>query len=146
MQYWQSIQRQALASSLSLYAPRVVAAIGLSTFAGLLAKERDTARAARLNIIGIETVAGGRLVTAEMLPTVGAKVVHTFFLRRPMKRWRIMYDTVLAQAIRSYVQGLVQRGIDRYAARPSVRAVRAGNRAIEAYRRSSPSLVRGTAR
>lgn len=146
VQYWQSIQREALPLSLSLYAPRVVNAVGLSNFAGMLAAQRATVRDVRLNIIGIQTAAGGRLITAEALPETGAKVHHSFFLRKQQNRWRVLYDTVAAAAIRPYVQDQIQRAIDSNAGQPSTRAVRAGDRALEAYRQSSLSLARGSVR
>jgi hypothetical protein len=146
IRYWQSIQREALPLSLSLYAPRVVDAVGLSNFAGMLAAQRATVRDVRLNIVGIQTAAGGRLVTAEALPETGAKVDHSFFLRKQGNRWRVLYDTVAAAAIRPYVQDQIQRAINSNAAQPSTRAVQAGDRALDAYRRSSLSLARGSAR
>lgn len=140
--YWRSVQREALPLTLSLYARKVVEAVGLANFAGMLAAQRAAVRDVRLNILAIETFGEGRLVMAEALPKTGAKVEHTFFLRRQDDRWRVLYDTLTAAAIGQYVQDQTQRSISAAATRPSTRAVNAGDRALQAYRQSALSPPR----
>lgn len=146
VRYWRSIQREALPVSLSLYTGPVVDAVGLSNFAGMLAAQRSATVNVRLNVLSIQTVAGGTLVTAEALPKTGAKVEHSFFLRRQENGWRLLYDTLAAAGIRQYVQDQTQRGINPNAPAPSGRAVRAGDQALNTYRQSSLSRVRVTQR
>lgn len=146
IRYWQSIQREALPLSLSLYSPKVVESVGLANFAGMLAAQRAAVRGMRLSIIGTESVANGRLVTAEALPKTGPKIEHTFFLRRTGDRWRVRYDTLAAAGIRQYVQDQAQRRVNANAPRPSTRAVEAGDLALDAYRLSSLSPARAIQR
>jgi hypothetical protein len=133
--FWGSIQRGALPLSLSLYEPNVVSAVGIGTFAGMLNQVRATAQAARLNVVRVETVSGGQLVTAQTIPKVGAVIGHSFYLRRVRGRraWRIAYDTVSAAAIQFYVQDQIQRSVNPAAA-PGRKALSGGDKAAEAYR------------
>ncbi len=140
MRFWASIQHGALPLSLEIYEPRVVSAVGIPTFAGMLQAQRASAQDTRLNLLRIEDVAAGRLITAETVPKVGSKTRHTFFLRpvrgrRPV-RWRIAYDTLSVGAIQTYVQTQTQRSVDPAAA-PGRKAVAAGDAAADAYRRAS---------
>ncbi|MBW3609796.1 MAG: hypothetical protein KY463_15965, partial [Actinobacteria bacterium] len=73
MRFWDSIRHGALPLSLSLYEPRVVSAAGIATFAGMLQDQRAASVDTRLNVLGVEDVAGGRLVAAETVPKVGSK-------------------------------------------------------------------------
>lgn len=140
VRFWSSIQDGALPLSLSLYEPRVVSAVGIATFAGMLDDQRATAKDARLNVLRVNEVAGGRLIRAETVPKVGAKARHSFFLRRvgteQPDRWRIVYDTLSAAGIQSYVQSQTQRAIDPSSA-PGRTALSAADRAVETYRRAS---------
>jgi hypothetical protein len=150
MKFWESVQRGALPLTLSLYEPRVVAAVGVPTFAGMLAQQRPVAEAARLNVLRVEGVSRGELITAETIPKAGPKVQHSFFLRprgRRSVRWRILYDTISAAAIPAYVQDQTQRSINPTAATPSRSALAAADRVGEAYRRAAlvPVAVTDTA-
>jgi hypothetical protein len=140
--YWESIQRGALPSSLSIYSPSVIDAVGVTDFAGTLAAQRPLVNDSRLNVIAIDDAFGGNVIRAEELPKVGPKTEHSFFVRRQQNRWRLLYDTLTAAGIQQYVQNQVQRGIDINAGEPSGRAIRAGDDALRAYRRSSLSLIR----
>lgn len=140
--YWRSVQREELPLTLSLYSGPVVDAVGLLNFAGMLAAQRAATANARLNVLAIKTVAGGTLVTAEALPKTGAKVEHSFFLRRQENGWRLLYDTLAAAGIRPYVQDQTQRGINPSAPAPSARAVRAGDQALDRYRKAALSRLR----
>lgn len=142
VRYWRSIQREALPLSLSLYAPSVIEAVGLDDFAGMLSAQRATVSNMRLNVIGYDSVGDGRLVTAEALPPIGPKVVHSFYVRRQDDRWRVVYDTLAGAAIGPYVQTQTQRGINPNARQLSTRAIRAGDIAAAVYRRASLSFGR----
>jgi hypothetical protein len=142
VRYWQSIQQGALPSSLSIYSANVIDAVGVTNFAGTLAAQRPLINDSRLHVIAIDDAFGGNVIRAEALPKVGTKTEHSFFVRRQQNRWRLLYDTLTAAAIQQYVQNQVQRGIDINADEPSSRAIRAGDSALRAYRRSSLSLIR----
>ena len=138
--FWDSIQNGALPLSLSLYEPRVVSAVGIAAFAGMLSDQRAASADTRLNILRVEDVAEGRLVTAEAVPKVGAKTRHSFFLRRARgegpARWRIVYDTLSAAGIQSYVQTQTQRSIDPTSV-PGRKAIAAGDQAAATYRQAA---------
>ena len=140
--FWDSMQNGALPLSLSLYEPRVVSAVGIATFAGMLADQRATYAETRLNILRVEDAANGRLVSAEAVPKVGLKTRHSFFLRRAGNtgagRWRILYDTLSAAGIQSFVQTQIQRSVDP-AAVPGRKAIAAGDQAAATYRNASLS-------
>lgn len=143
LRFWESIQRGALPVSLTLYTSQVVNEIGLANFAGMVAAQRPLIKDSRLSVTAIENVARDRLVSAEALPTVGAKTEHSFFLRNQGSGWRVLYDTLTAAGIQQYAQDQVQRGIDP-SAPATVRAIRAGDIALNTYRQSSLSRVRNT--
>lgn len=146
--FWGSVQRGALPLSLSLYDPKVVSAVGLGTFAGMLNQQRVPALATQLKVLRIEHVAGGQLVTAEAVPTAGPKISHSFFLKRPETErrgpWRIVYDTLSAAAIGAYVQDQTQRSIDP-AVTPGRKALSAGDAATAAYREAALGSPKGAA-
>lgn len=147
--FWASIQEGALPLSLALYEPKVVAAVGLASFAGMLNEQRGTSAEARLNVLRVEDVADSRLVSAEAVPKVGPKTRHSFFLRRVPRRrparWRIVYDTLSAGAIQAYVQNQTQRAIDP-SAPPARKAVVAGDQAAATYRAASLGAARSADR
>jgi hypothetical protein len=129
-----------------VYASPVVHAFGLGAFAGTLDALREQTADMRLKVVKIQSVVRGSLVTAEALPTVGPKVVHTFFLRLQQSHWRLLYDTMTAAGVQQYAQTQKQRGINPNANDVAPGAVRAGDAAINAYRSAALSLVRGSAR
>lgn len=143
--YWRSVQRGALPISLSLYATQVVDVVGLANFAGTLAAQRPLIRHSRLNVVHVEYVSNGSLITAEALPTTGPKTEHSFFLRKQEDRWRVLYDTFTATAVQQFVTDQTQRSLN-VKAPPSTPAVRAGDRALTAYRHSALSLIRDARR
>lgn len=138
--FWGSVQRGALPLSLSLYEPRVVSAVGIQTFAGMLTQQRQTTADTDLNILRVERVSGGQLVTAETVPAAGLKTTHSFFLRRPRSSqpggWRIAYDTLSASGIQAFVQDVTQRSIDP-SATAGRKALSAGDQAAALYRKAA---------
>ncbi len=140
--YWDSIQRGALPLSLDRYRPQVVDAVGLPTFAGMLAGQQTQAQLVRLNVLDVERAPGGQLVSAEMLPKTGPKVRHSFFVRRSRGQLRLAYDSFTAAALQQYALNRMQRTVDPDAEAPSPKSNKAADVALDAYREAGLSQIR----
>lgn len=140
--FWRFLSIGALPGALEQYDERVVREVGIGTFAGMLANQQATLASTRLNPLTIENIAGGKLIVVESLPKVGAKTRYSFFLRKRQGEWRIVYDTLSANGLQSFVQQSVQRGIDPSAERPAARSTKAGDDAVQIYRAVALRLLR----
>lgn len=130
--FWSYAQQGAVPAVLEAYDPRVVAAVGLDNFAAALASQQGAVAVLKLNILDVQSVAGGRLVLAEALPKLGAKNKYSFFLRREKGRWRIAYDSFMVAALPASVAARVQAS-----ARPgsgTAAGAKAADRVLAAYR------------
>ncbi len=131
--YYRFIQGGALPAALSLYDPRVIRNIDLAVLSGALAAQKAQLEDARLNVLDVESTADGRLVTLEILRDVGAKSRHTFFFRRIRGQWKLVYDTLSAEAIQVFARSRAQLRAGE--TDPSPESVAAGEEAVSEYRR-----------
>lgn len=69
---------------------------------------------------------GGELVVVRLLRTEGSDSKYSFLLRRNGQRWKIIYDSLLAQGLQSYVTNRESGG----SGTPSPAATRAAARAV----------------
>ena len=132
--FWRFMQAGALPSALEQYDARVVRETGAGNFAGMLAAQQPALNDIRINPLTVEPAPDGVLVTAESVPRVGAKQKYSFYMRRRGDRWRIVYDTLSASALQSFVQQTVQRSIAPNSETPSGRALKAGDDAVATFR------------
>ena len=77
--------------------------------------------------LGISLTLRGRLA--------GNPLSASYILRRKGKQWKIVYDSMVGDAIADYVQAQEQDKIDPAAKKPSRRAIAAGKAAAQTFQR-----------
>jgi hypothetical protein len=92
---------------------------------GALQTEANLIAGTRPAVTRTHKTRSGRLVSLRLLRTEGDDSKHSFLLRRQDRRWTIVYDSLLAQAVQSYVVGQKSRD----PSNPSAEAIKAGQRA-----------------
>jgi hypothetical protein len=125
------------------YDRRIPARIGDGDVLGAIQVMSEIAKDTVPVVVRRRTTRAGELVTARLLRT-GEDSTYSFVLRRPDGRWTIVYDSLLAQALPSFVQS--RRASD--PAKPTSSANRAAARAVAQLRLVGrpPQVGRGRAR
>lgn len=132
--FWRFVQVGAIPAAFASYDARVIKAVGLGDFAGMLAAQTPNIERTRLNPLIADRVAGGLLVIRRGSPPDRSQVA-LLVLPRPSRRPTTHRLRQFASAaLQASAQGAAQRSIDASTAEPSTRAVAAGDAAISKYR------------
>jgi hypothetical protein len=121
-------------TAVDLYDTRVVEVMGRETLVGVLGAIAATVAAIHLLLIekqptetGITVILRGRIANKPVL--------LSYVMSQQHRRWHILYDSMINDALGPYVQGQVQATLDPGATRPSARAIAAGATAVQKYQR-----------
>jgi hypothetical protein len=139
LRLWRSVQVGDAASSASYYDPRVLNRIGFVEVSGTLAQQRSNLEVFRPKVVSDSQTPIGRQIIVKADNKVGGTrqnpvAVFSFVLRSSPEGWRVAYDTLLGDALPSYVQAKVQQQVAPGSQTPSPKAQIAGLRAGDEYR------------
>jgi hypothetical protein len=139
LRLWRSVQVGDAASAASYYDPRVLDRLGFVDVSGTLAQQRSTLEVLRPKIVAESQTPIGRQIIVKADNKVGGTrqnpvTLFSFALRPSLEGWRVAYDTLLGDALPSYVQAKVQQQVAPGSQTPSPKAQIAGLRAAAEYR------------
>jgi hypothetical protein len=117
------------------YDARVVEAVGEDEIIDALDAQLSALRTATVSGIERESTSEAILVTLDLRFEDGRTGSYAFLLRRSQRRWRIAYDTMLADALAWRAQQEVQQASGTSEATPQ--AIRAAQRAVARYRNAA---------
>jgi hypothetical protein len=133
LQLWRAVQVGDVPSAVGLYDPRVRDSIGFTTVAGTLAQQRTALAVLRPQIVSVSRTPLGLELVARATSRGSGVGVQSFLLRHGSEGWRVVYDTLLGDALAGYVQTQVQHRVAPKSNVPDPRAQLAGERASLAY-------------
>lgn len=134
LQTWRWLQLGAYPVAVRMYDEDVREALGAATIVGALQSVSTAVSAMSLSIRSAEETEAGTLVEARATSKGNPANTFVFLLRRRDDGWKIVYDSLLSEAVGAHVQARVQREVAPGADAPSPRAAIAGARAAERYR------------
>jgi len=134
LRLWFYAQWGSAPSIVRLYDQRIVRAIGAPAIAGALDQQRSDLLDTRPVVGPVARISAGSLVTVEVLSTADPPRPESFLLRRRGHVWRIVHDSLLEDALSTYVQVETQLRVAPTATSADPRAVRAGRAAARRYR------------
>src|SRR5207247_958289 len=133
LRLWRSVQVGDAASSASYYDPRVLDSMGFAAISGTLAQQRSHLGVLQPKIVSQSSTPIGRQIIVRADNKVGGTrqnpvEVLSFVLRPSPEGWRVAYDTLLGDALPSYVQAKVQEQVAPGSKTPSPKAQIAAKR------------------
>lgn len=120
------------------YDRRVVQRVGASEFTGAFAWLRPRLSSTRFRLLSARRSGDNVFVGLELATTDAAPTREGFVTRRVDGRWRVVYDTLLDQGLKGYVASITATS----PRAPNAKALRAGEKAAQAYRDVYPSVAR----
>lgn len=108
LQLWRAVQIGDIPAAVVLYHEKVRRAIGVGNMAGALAQQRSSIAVLRPQIISIKRTRVGVEVTVRATSRGSSVGIQSFLLRRGFNGWSVAYDTLLGDALPSYVESVVQ--------------------------------------
>lgn len=141
LRYWSNLQYGAWAMAVDAYDPPLRRAIGAHTLTEALKAQAALYRTTRPAIDGVRR--GGAITTVLFHITDGGQTkTWSSSWRRTGGRWRLIYDPLLDDPLRSSAQAAAQTAINPAAQQPAPRAVQAGYRASQLQSRYVESLLK----
>ena len=110
----------------SVYDRRVADRVGTENLLGAFQVMATITTGTQPALVRSRKSRGGELVVVRLLRPKGGDSRYSFLLRRDDGQWNIVYDSLLAQALRAYV--ISQRSSD--PSKPSAEATKAAERAV----------------
>jgi hypothetical protein len=146
LRLWRSVQLGDAVSAASFYDARVLRRIGFVRVSGTLAQQRTNLEVLHPKVLSASQTPIGVQVAVKAENVVNGTrqsrvEAFSFLLRRSASGWRVIYDTLLADSLPSYVQARVQQQIAPTSQAVSPRAQLAAQRVGDAYR----TLISGVA-
>jgi hypothetical protein len=133
LQLFSLLDLQVLPETPALYSGRVTEVLGARQIVDAFESQVPALLPIRVRVVQQKKVDLGQIVVVRL--NLGDRTArYSFILQREGDRWRIVYDTLLADGLRFQGQLQAQRRIAPRAEQPSPQAVEAGNRAARVYR------------
>jgi hypothetical protein len=146
LQLWRAVQVGDVPSAVGLYDPRVRGSVGFTTIAGTLAQERSALAVLRPQIVSISRTPIGLELVVRATSRGSGVGVQSFLLRKGSEGWRVVYDTLLGDALAGYVQIRVQHRVAPRSNVPAPAAQLAGERASLVYQALFADTLPGAAK
>jgi hypothetical protein len=146
LQLWRAVQVGDIPAAVGLYDPKVRRSVGFTIIAGALAQQRSAIAVLRPHIVSRSPTPLGLELIVRATSGGSGVGVQSFLLRKGSEGWRVAYDTLLGDALASYVQTQVQHRVAPRSNVPDPRAQIAGERAILSYQALFADKLPGSAR
>jgi hypothetical protein len=139
---WRAVQVGDFPSAASLYHSRVQHAVGVRNIAGPLAAQRSTVALLRPQVVSVSHTPVGMEVT--LRATSGGSSIGTqfFLLRRTAHGWRVAYDSLVGDALETFIREDVTNRLLQNSSHPSPREKRAASRTAKREARRILTLYR----
>lgn len=135
LRWWRGIQVGSTPTSILYYHPRVISTLGQDEITGALASQRPALAAMRPSVqSSLDTPLGVEVTVRATGAEGGAPIYYSVILERAGSSWRILYDSLLGDAIGPFVQAREQRRLAPQAKEPVAAAVQAGEDATLEFR------------
>ncbi len=125
-----------LPSIVDAYDPRVVRRLGVSNLTGAYSWLRPQIASSKAQLLLVRRRGTTRFVGIELLSKDADPTRESFLLRRSEGEWRILYDSLLEQALKAHTVARLSGD----SPRPSSRVVKVAERAAQQYRDIYPSI------
>jgi hypothetical protein len=144
LQLWRTVQVGDVSSAFAFYHSKVRGAISPENMTGALAQQRSSLALLRPRILsGSRTPMGFEVIVSATSGGSGVGV-QSFLLRRDLEGWRVAFDTLLGDALPTYVESRVHERVAPGSNTPSPVAQQAANRIAAVYRTLFASELRST--
>jgi hypothetical protein len=130
----QYIELGALAAAIAQYEPATVHSVDIADFAGGVQSLATSIAPGKARVVAVKPSKGGAIVVVALHRSNQTKSRYAFTLRMSGKGWRIAYDSLMDDAIRSAATSRAQSRFTPNEARTSPQASAAGIRASSAFR------------
>jgi hypothetical protein len=134
LELWRAIQVGDLPSAAAFYSDEVRAAIGIGNILGALAQQRASITVLRPRILSVVRTPRGIEVTLRAMSGGSSVGLQSFLLQRGRSGWRVVYDTLMGDALPSYVQSSVQHRVAPNSTTTAPAALVAADRIVDKYR------------
>jgi hypothetical protein len=118
----------------SFYSDAVQNAIGVENIAGSLAQQRASLAVLHPRIVSVTQTPYGVELTVRATSKGSSVGIQSFLLRRGKDGWRVVYDTLLGDALPGYVENATQHRLAPGSTTPVPEAQVAGERIASLYR------------
>lgn len=130
MTFIQDLRDAAGPAVFPVYDPRIPERVGKGNVLGALQVITDSVKELQPVVVRRRKTQAGELVVVRFLRADGIDSRHSYLLRHDGRRWLIVYDSFLAEALQTYVTNQKSRD----PAAPSLEATRAARRALSELR------------
>ena len=134
LQIWRAVQVGDIPSAVLFYHERVRRTVGVRNIAGTLAQLRSTVALLHPEIVSNSRTPVGVELTVRATSDGSSVGLHSFLLRQSEEGWRVAYDTLLGDALPSYVEGDVHNRLAPRSEKPPRAAQLAAVRITTTYR------------
>jgi hypothetical protein len=133
LDFWRYFQVSSWPTLAAAYDPSVLETLGSGDLMNAISLAGGSLQTAQVRKVDAVPSTLGTLVTLT-LRNAGKDETVSFLLRRRNSEWRIMYDSLLAGILPTYVQSEVAARAGEPGRKPSQETVNAGNEAARIYR------------
>jgi hypothetical protein len=134
---WRYLQMGAVPVAMLSIDQKAQASVGEAILAGAMASVQGDLKSTKAYVTGTEQTPAGTLVRVAATRPDGGLSTDVFLLRQRGGKWKVVYDTLLTDAIRIHAESLADNRSVPAGKDPSARAVAAGLAATDRYRASA---------
>lgn len=136
------VRAHSFPTAVDLYDPRIIAVLGRDNLVGLLGALAPTVDGIQVMVIEKQPIDAGFDLTLRG-NLQGKPISLSYVLLRQGRRWKILYDSMINDALAAYIQTQTQRRLHSGGRKTARRAAAAGTAAVLKYQRAV--MMRGAA-
>jgi hypothetical protein len=144
LEFWSDLQWQDWVGAVDRYSPGLQRVVGARNLLEALKSQAGVYRGAKPSVRKASQRRGFTVVRFAFADESGNRRLSSTIWRREAGRWRLVFDGLLDDALRSWAQNRTQQLTSPDAAKPTKQALKAGIDASELQGRYLPFILHGT--